>query len=134
MKCTGEYKQILKISEINGETTTLSSINMNVTYKNLLTIIKHLRILTKCSNTTIVLTPQNTNSMKNILNSNMKDHILPEKKSGIYQIFCRDFEKLYIGNTNRNLQTREKEYFRNKIKGEIEKSAIIIINIKYAAC
>ena len=31
----------------------------------------------------------------------MKDHIPPENKSGIYQINCKDCEKIYIGKTKR---------------------------------
>ena len=40
--------------------------------------------------------PQNKYSIKNLLNSNMKDHIPSEKKSDIYQINCK---KIYIGKT-----------------------------------
>ena len=41
----------------------------------------------------IVLMPQNKYSIKNLLNSNLKDDIPPEKKSGIYQINCKDCER-----------------------------------------
>ena len=54
----------------------------------------------------------------------MKDNILPEKKSGIYQINCKDCEKIYIGKTKRNLETKVKEHFRNIKNGKIEKSAV----------
>ena len=60
----------------------------------------------------IVLTPQNKFSIKNLLNSNLKDNIPPENKSGIYQINCKDCKKIYIGKTKRNLETRVKEHFR----------------------
>ena len=72
----------------------------------------------------IVLTPQNKFSIKNLLNSKLKDSIPPENKAGIYQINCKDCEKIYIGKTKRNLETRVKEHFRNIKNGEIEKSAI----------
>ena len=47
-----------------------------------------------------------------------------ENKAGIYQINWKDCEKIYIGKTKRNLETRVKEHFRNIKNGEIEKSAI----------
>ena len=68
--------------------------------------------------------PQNKFSIKNLLNSNLKDNIPPEKKSGIYQINCKDCKKIYIGKTNIDLETRVKEHFRNIKNGEIEKSAV----------
>ena len=60
------------------------------------------------------------------MNSNLKDNIPPEKNSGIYQINCKDCEKIYIyiGKTKRNLKTRVKEHFRNIKNGEIEKLAV----------
>ena len=67
---------------------------------------------------------QNKYSFKNFLNSNLKDYIPPQKKSGIYQIDCKDCEKLYMGKTKRELGTRVKEHFRNIKNEEIEKSAV----------
>ena len=58
------------------------------------------------------------------MNSDLKDNIPSEKKSGIYQINCKDCEKIYIRKTKRDLETRVKEHFRNIKNGEIEKSAI----------
>ena len=55
------------------------------------------------------------------MNSNLKDNIPPEKKLSIYQINCK---KIYIGKTKRDLETRNKENFRNIKNGEIEKSAV----------
>ena len=69
-------------------------------------------------------TERNKFSIKNLLNSNLKDNIPPEKKSGTYQINCKDCEKIYIGKAKRNLETRVKKHFRNIKNGEIEKSAI----------
>jgi hypothetical protein len=40
-----------------------------------------------------VLTCRPNTASKNLLISNMKDNISPEKKSGIYQINCKDCEK-----------------------------------------
>ena len=54
------------------------------------------------------------------MNSNLKDNIPPENKSGIYQINCKDCEKIYIGNTQINLETRVKEHIKN-IKVEKQK-------------
>ena len=59
-------------------------------------------------------------SIKNLLNSNLKDNIPPEKKSEIYQTNCKDCEKIYIEKTKRNLETRVKEHFKNIKNGEIE--------------
>ena len=62
--------------------------------------------------------PQNKYCIKNILNSNLKDHIQPEKKSGIYQINCKDCKKIYI-------YRKDKKRFGNQSKnGEIEKSTV----------
>jgi GIY-YIG catalytic domain. len=61
----------------------------------------------------VVLTPQNKYSNKNLLNFNLKDNIPPQKKSGIYRINCKDCKKIYIGKTQRDLETKVKEYFRN---------------------
>jgi hypothetical protein len=48
--------------------------------------------------------PKNKYSIK-ILNSNLKDNIPPpERKLGIYQINCKDCEKIYIGKTKRDLE------------------------------
>jgi GIY-YIG catalytic domain. len=58
------------------------------------------------------------------LNSNLKVNIPPEKKSGIYQISCKDCDKIHIGKTKINLETRVKEHFRYIKNGEIEKLAI----------
>ena len=58
-----------------------------------------------------------------LLNSDLKDNIPSEKKSGIYQINSKVCEKIYIGKTKRNLETRVKEHFRNIKNGEIEKIA-----------
>ena len=39
---------------------------------------------------------QKKHSIGNPLNTTIKNNILPNKKSGIYQIHCKDCEKLYI--------------------------------------
>ena len=71
-----------------------------------------------------VILPQNKFSIKNLLNSKLKDSIPPESKAGICQINCKDCEKIYIGKTKRNLETRVEEHFRNIKNGEMERSAI----------
>ena len=50
-----------------------------------------------------VLTSQTKYFIENILNSNMKDHIPPEKKSGIHQIKCKDCEQIYTGKTKKEI-------------------------------
>jgi GIY-YIG catalytic domain. len=57
--------------------------------------------------------PQNKFSIKNLLYPYLKDNIPPEKKSGIYQIKCKDCEKIYIGKTKIDLKTKVKGHFRN---------------------
>ena len=42
-----------------------------------------------------VFMPRDKYSIKNLLNSNLKDTISPEKKAGIYQINCKDSENVY---------------------------------------
>ena len=54
--------------------------------------------------------PQNKYYIKNLLNSNLKNHILPEKKSGTYQINFMIYRK-----NKGDLETSAKEHFR-KIK------------------
>ena len=46
------------------------------------------------------------------------------KNSGIYKINCEQCEKVYIGQTKRNLETRTKEHFRNLRLNYTDKSAI----------
>ena len=45
----------------------------------------------------IVLVPTNKFSLKNLIHTNTKDKIPVENKSGIYQIDCKDYDRiLYI--------------------------------------
>ena len=57
------------------------------------------------------------------MNSNLKDNIPPEKKSGIDN--CKDCKKIHIGKAERDLESRIKELFRNNKNEEIEKSAVV---------
>ena len=72
----------------------------------------------------IRLAPINKFSIKNFLNSKVKDIIPPGEKSGIYQISCNDCDKIYIGKTKRNIQIRTKEHIRNIKFFQIDKSAV----------
>ena len=72
----------------------------------------------------IKLAPVNREKVKNLLNMNNKDKIPTEKKSGIYEINCKECQKSYIGKTKQNLETRVKEHFHNVKYKDIEKSAI----------
>ena len=36
-----------------------------------------------------------------------------ENKSGVYQTDCKDCDKIYIGQTKKNLKTQIKKHFRN---------------------
>ena len=96
------------------ETTTLSALDKDVTYKKFTYHLwAHHEFNKIFKHHNVVLTPQNKFSIKNLLNSNLKDNIPPEKKSGIYQIICKDCEEIYLGKTKRDLETRIKEHFRN---------------------
>jgi GIY-YIG catalytic domain. len=44
--------------------------------------------------------------------------------SGIYKINCKQREKVYIGQTKKNLEMRTKEHFRNLRLNHTDKSAI----------
>ena len=48
------------------------------------------------------------------------------EKSGIYKINCKQYEKVYIGQTKRNLETRTKENFRNLRLNHTDKLAIAL--------
>ena len=51
---------------------------------------------------------------------------LPFKKSGIYEINCKLCDKVHVGQTKRNLETRKKEHFRNLRLNHIEKSSLFV--------
>ena len=70
------------------------------------------------------MVPTNKFSIKNLININTKDKIPVENKSGVYQINCKECDKIYIGKTKRNLKTRTNEHFRNIKYRQIEKSAV----------
>ena len=72
----------------------------------------------------ITLVPTNKFSVKNLIHSNTKDKIPVENKQGVYQIDCKDCDKIYIEQTKRNLKTRIKEHFRNIKYKQSEKSAV----------
>ena len=70
------------------------------------------------------MVPTNKFSIKNLVNTNTKDKIPVENKSGAYQINCKECDKIYIGKTKRNLKTRTNEHFRIIKYRQIEKSAV----------
>ena len=77
--------------------TTLSTLDKDVTYKKFTYHPWARNIFNKTlKHHNIVLMPQNKFAIKNLLNSNLKDNIPPEKKLGIYQINCKDCEKIYL--------------------------------------
>ena len=93
-------------------------------YWSLLMIHRHSKFNTIFQHHNTVLTPQDKYSVTNLLNSYLK--IPPEKKTGMFQINCKDCKKIYrfIGKTKWDLETRVKEHFRDIKNGEIEKSAV----------
>ena len=72
----------------------------------------------------IILAPINKFNIKNPINANYKEKEPPLKKSGIYKINCKQCEKVYIGQTKINLETRTKEHFRNFRVNHRDQSAI----------
>ena len=73
-------------------------------------------------NITTSFTPRST--LKESL-THLKDPIPPAEQSGVvYSISCACCDHHYIGETGRNLKTREEEHRTNVKKGEIEKSGI----------
>ena len=76
------------------------------------------------SDNRILTITKNIRNIRKIINHYRYIFSQSEKKSGIYQINCKDCEKIYIGKTKINLESRVKEHFRNIKNGEIEKSAI----------
>lgn len=71
----------------------------------------------------IIVAFANDKKIKNILGSTKdKDEILT--KSGIYEISCPECDKIYIGQTRRNIETRFKEHRRHLIYNQPEKSAV----------
>ena len=71
-------------------------------------------------------------NIKNLINVNYKDKEPPMKISGIYKINCKQCEKVYIGQTKINLETRTKEHFRNLRLNHREKSAIAFTFLKHS--
>ena len=68
---------------------------------------------------------------QNLIKANHKDKDPIMKKSGVYKIDCKQCEKVYIGQTKRNLETRTKEHFRNVRLNHLEKSDIALHAIFY---
>lgn len=61
--------------------------------------------------------------LKNLLGST-KDQIDKNLSSGIYKISCEDCEKIYIGQTKRNIKTRFKEHCSHIKYNRPQKSAV----------
>ena len=51
--------------------------------------------------------------LHNYSKANSKEKEFPNKKSGVYSISYKDCDKVYIGQTKRNLDTHMKEHTRN---------------------
>lgn len=71
----------------------------------------------------IIVAFVNDKKIKNILGST-KDKEDKLTKSGIYQISCPECNKIYIGQTRRDIFTRFKEHRRHFIYNQPEKSAV----------
>ena len=85
------FKRLKHIKEI-----ILSTIDKDVTYQKFTYYPwAHNKFNKIFKHHNLVLMLQNKYSIKNLLNSNLKDNIPPENKSGIYQINYKDREKIY---------------------------------------
>ncbi|KAJ9578766.1 hypothetical protein L9F63_004974 [Diploptera punctata] len=121
------HKKINKFKEqkVINESTLQTDKNIGKKFKKFtyhpLVFDKFQKIFNKFN---IKLAPKNDYSLGNLIKTNKNEKIEDCKKSGIYQINCKDCEKIYIGKTKRNLNTRLKEHLRNVKNGETEKSAI----------
>ena len=62
----------------------------------------------------ITLAINNTSNIKTLIRKYFKDKEFPNKKFGIYNIDCKDCDKVYFGQTNRNLDTHMKKHFTHK--------------------
>ena len=49
---------------------------------------------------------------------------MPEEKSGIHTIRCQDCDKVYMGQSKRNIRKKGQEHRRNAIKKEIDRSVV----------
>lgn len=72
----------------------------------------------------LCVAPKNKYNLRNIGMRNLKDETPVLKKSGIYKINCSGCEKVYIGQTKRDIETRAKEHARNIKNEETTKSAV----------
>ena len=70
------------------------------------------------------LAPVNKYNLKNFFHGKLKDKKEPEEMSGVYEMSCKDWEKVYVGQTRRSIATRGKEHMRNVRNAEVGKSAI----------
>ena len=68
----------------------------------------------------ISLALQNKFTIKNLTKANKTDETPTNKQLWIYQINCADCDKLYIGQTKRNISIRAAEHMRNVKNTEIE--------------
>ena len=72
----------------------------------------------------ITVAPINEYNIKNLIKTNHKDKDPIVKKSGVYKIDCKQCEKVYIGQTKRNVETRTNKHFGNLRLNHTDKSAI----------
>ena len=70
------------------------------------------------------LVPINTCNLKSQFHGQLKDKVLDEDCSGIYEISCMDCDKIYIGQSRRKIKIRGREHKRNTVNQEVEKSAV----------
>jgi hypothetical protein len=140
-----ELNHIKDVARFNGYRTDLINNMLNKAQKNCLiksrsTLLplktqKHgwisttfTNISSSVSKTFKINTDKNTtftthNNLKRSLKS-PKDNIEHQDRSGIYQINCNNCDKIYIGQTRRNLKTRFKEHNSHIKYNRAEKSAV----------
>lgn len=119
-KLLTKYKHRKEISNIS----TLTSNKNNKTKFISLPYDSVSRSLNKVFNDfDIKISYKSNNTLKNLL-GNPKDKIDHLQKSGIYQISCNDCDKVYIGQTRRQITTRFKEHINYIKYGNPEKSSV----------
>lgn len=70
------------------------------------------------------MAPVNRLNVKNFFHGKLKDTKNEEEMAGIYEISCQDCDKVYVGQTRRNIKIRAKEHHRNVRNRDIDKSAV----------
>ena len=123
----GQYN---KNNNNTNHTTTTSQpteIRTNFTYLSPL-----IRTITKLfKHTNLQITYKITNTIQQLLQHTPRQHRIEHEKSGIYKLTCNTCRLSYIGQTNRTLQQRYKEYTRYIKYNDPQAYALHILNNRH---